>query len=1115
MPEYEELRLTVSLIDNASQGLATLQKNLREVGGSEQRENLVKMQKEVTNLHGQMGKFREEMGLVEKTAYRFGSAIRGQVAGFASAFVGSFALGQLRKFADEMIYLGGAARSVGIQGGTLKNIVDQMKGMGVDAGSATSFVKSFTGALAGLSREGNALRIQLMQGAKSDPEAMKAWIGRMTGFSNKGQTEEAINEFVEGLHNLVENEFKRTGSRPMAQALEHKLLEGFGADPTMIALIKDRLRQVTQAQQEVFDAQEKNAREFTKELTKTDKIYEEFVRGLQGPLLSVIREINAAIGEMGEGWGKAFGAEVVADIKLIGDAIKPVYDAVKWIKDNSNLAKPATVPNPNEGLGLHPSLQRTFGITPSKENIENWKALREQGSNQGDFWDWFSPDLFKGKNFKDEIFSKEPSNAVRGSMLSSFMRGHGGVTDFGGAAKGMGIPDWMSSVSGGLFKAARVPGDAMKGKYTRKPEIEGQWSENDDYWQDQLNKQKIHDAFGIAGYGAQATSSSLLRNLVPESLPGALKKNADMPDSVAEPLPTVQEINRRRAMRRGGFQRMSFGGGGGDDEAFSRSAGSSMAEFTRAIRTGVFEGMVDFKDYLAGTKLGGGGAGFQNASLTTGGAGDNTPIGAAFRNASLGGTGGGGFQMPGGANIPSNISIPGESGGVGGGRLGSGGSAPHGSDVGPGTGKGAGDTPAGQPGGGGGGDLDRGAYDKMFKGTPLEGQYDKVVEAAQANGVPPSTMAAIIAHETGQGTSKMLRERNNPAGLMDPKTGMMKGQSFASIGEGIDAAGRTIGKNYRRGGGTIGGMAGIYAPPGAANDPGGLNQGWAGGVNKFQNQLQSRDAPHGSDVGPGTGTGAGDARRPGGSASGASPPGAGGGEMGPSQALAYARQHLGEDEIRDQGKLQSFFRSKNININPATTAWCAAFVNANLAEAGIKGTGSLAAGSFTKYGTAVKPGEVQPGDIGVVRGTSSRTGVEGQHVGFLTGESRTNPRTGALEYKMLGGNQGGTASGQGGVSEQWRSASSLHLRRPPSPTGQPVSGEGRAGLDRDMGREITSRVHGTGKLSVDVKAPAGTKVDASGQGLFSKVEMDRQTQMEPARSGPPVSTPREPEQLSI
>jgi hypothetical protein len=66
-----------------------------------------------------------------------------------------------------------------------------------------------------------------------------------------------------------------------------------------------------------------------------------------------------------------------------------------------------------------------------------------------------------------------------------------------------------------------------------------------------------------------------------------------------------------------------------------------------------------------------------------------------------------------------------------------------------------------------------------------------------------------------------------------------------------------------------------------------------------------------------------------------------------------------------------------------------------------------------------------------------------------------------------------------------------------------------------MGREITSRVHGTGKLSVDVKAPAGTKVDASGQGLFSKVEMDRQTQMEPARSGPPVGTPREPEQLSI
>ena len=40
------------------------------------------------------------------------------------------------------------------------------------------------------------------------------------------------------------------------------------------------------------------------------------------------------------------------------------------------------------------------------------------------------------------------------------------------------------------------------------------------------------------------------------------------------------------------------------------------------------------------------------------------------------------------------------------------------------------------------------------------------------------------------------------------------------------------GKNYRRAGGDLDKMGGIYAPVGAANDPGGLNGGWSAGVRK-------------------------------------------------------------------------------------------------------------------------------------------------------------------------------------------------------------------------------------------------------------------------------------------
>jgi hypothetical protein len=45
----------------------------------------------------------------------------------------------------------------------------------------------------------------------------------------------------------------------------------------------------------------------------------------------------------------------------------------------------------------------------------------------------------------------------------------------------------------------------------------------------------------------------------------------------------------------------------------------------------------------------------------------------------------------------------------------------------------------------------------------------------------------------------------------------------------------------------------------------------------------------------------------------------------------------------------------------------------------------------------------------------------------MTGETRTG--RGGLEVKMLGGNQPGTVSRRGGVSEQWYPASRLHIRR--------------------------------------------------------------------------------------
>lgn len=149
--------------------------------------------------------------------------------------------------------------------------------------------------------------------------------------------------------------------------------------------------------------------------------------------------------------------------------------------------------------------------------------------------------------------------------------------------------------------------------------------------------------------------------------------------------------------------------------------------------------------------------------------------------------------------------------------------------------------------GGGGsmaGGLSRSAFEKKFAGTALAGRYDQVMTAANDNGISPSLLAGIIAHETGNGA---VLSGNNVAGLMDPATGSRRKMQFGSIDEGIRKAGQVVAKNYRRAGGDLDKMGSIYAPPGAANDPRGLNGGWPAGVRKQMATLS--DAPTGVEPG--------------------------------------------------------------------------------------------------------------------------------------------------------------------------------------------------------------------------------------------------------------------------
>ena len=117
-----------------------------------------------------------------------------------------------------------------------------------------------------------------------------------------------------------------------------------------------------------------------------------------------------------------------------------------------------------------------------------------------------------------------------------------------------------------------------------------------------------------------------------------------------------------------------------------------------------------------------------------------------------------------------------------------------------------------------------------------------------------------------------------------------------------------------------------------------------------------------------------------------------------AEPIRVAREWEGISANKNRKELKEYLSDRNnTNIDPASIAWCAAFMNAVLKDTGYEGTNSLMARSFLSYGTKVKAPE--EGDIVVFkRGTSAESG----HVAFFVGYEYINNKK---FIKALGGNQ--------------------------------------------------------------------------------------------------------------
>ncbi len=113
--------------------------------------------------------------------------------------------------------------------------------------------------------------------------------------------------------------------------------------------------------------------------------------------------------------------------------------------------------------------------------------------------------------------------------------------------------------------------------------------------------------------------------------------------------------------------------------------------------------------------------------------------------------------------------------------------------------------------------------------------------------------------------------------------------------------------------------------------------------------------------------------------------------------IEEAKKWLGIDERSGRLPLMSAFKQAGINLDPKTTPWCAAFVNAMEVAAGHEGNGQVNARSFLTYGKGIEEEHAMEGDILIFsRGNNSWQG----HVTYFVEWNDENNTV-----KVLGGNQ--------------------------------------------------------------------------------------------------------------
>jgi hypothetical protein len=257
--ETEELKLVISLTDNASGQLIALKQNFEQLGSGSTQAHAEKFKR----YHDQMTRMIKEF---TETAAGGEKAMLGFIGRFGAAglVVGSFTvlvekgLDVLTRYSEKIVDVNNKAATMGVHGAILKQWQDSFELANVSIDKAEENMRKLVESTVRMGRVGSRERQELIDHAGQEGSIMESFIDKVV--AQKDVTAR-FNEVIAQGELIKQARFHDTkGNLLDATALYNEFLSKFGLDPE-VALV-GRIRETTEAEKKLWDQRQEAATQY-------------------------------------------------------------------------------------------------------------------------------------------------------------------------------------------------------------------------------------------------------------------------------------------------------------------------------------------------------------------------------------------------------------------------------------------------------------------------------------------------------------------------------------------------------------------------------------------------------------------------------------------------------------------------------------------------------------------------------------------------------------------------------------------------------------------------------------------------------------------------------------